>query len=224
MNPKYRTLLFLLVPVVFGANGILAVLSPAIYGASTKIVATVLGSAGIVLGLMGVLHVPASVQAVFADVVQAFGSTLPASAKTLAAKLGIKVAGAVLLLLVLASLSGCISSAPIVPETAANAAQISSCQGTAVAHNDLVIGDFVLSGLGGGSGVVAAALTDQGQKTAFATGAAVAAVLLTTTVALTAYTAATFANGNCSSVVGPLPVTPFGVKKADAPLVMRVLR
>ncbi|MFI5245693.1 MAG: hypothetical protein ACHQQR_10735, partial [Gemmatimonadales bacterium] len=95
-----------------------------------------------------------------------------------------------ILLLVAALLvvPGCLSSAPTVPVTPANSAQVSSCENTATMHNDLLIGDFVLTAGGAGLGTVGALATDTGVKTNLAiTAAAVggAAVLTSALVGLT---------------------------------------
>jgi hypothetical protein len=107
------------------------------------------------------------------------------------------------------SSTGCISSAPLVPETAANAQQIQTCEQTALAHNDVVIGDFTLGGLGAASGAAAAIVggSNTGLSTGLAVGAAVAAALATGGTGLAAFTASNFANSQCSSVVGPLPAS-----------------
>ena len=111
-----------------------------------------------------------------------------------------------LLLATLAScLGGCISAVPIETVTPANAAQVSGCQNIASTHNDLVIGDFVLSGGATGVGAVAAFETDQGTRTALAITSAIVGAATAVATAITAYTASEFTNGECSSVVGPLP-------------------
>ncbi len=77
------------------------------------------------------------------------------------------------LAMLLAGLSGCLSSAPIVPVTAANQAQIASCQGTAALHNDIVLGDFVFAGAGTALSGVGALVSDSTSKNDAAIGAAV---------------------------------------------------
>lgn len=102
------------------------------------------------------------------------------------------------------ALAGCISSAPIIPETPANQAQIQSCQTTATIHNDLVVGGFVL---GAGSSALAgssAAITDSTAQRDVAVAATVLGALAVADAAIVAWSASNFANGNCSSVVGPL--------------------
>ena len=104
--------------------------------------------------------------------------------------------------------SGCLSSAPIVPETPANQAQIQSCQSTAALHNDLVIGDFVLTGGGATVGAVGALVNDVPTKNNLAITAAVLGGTALVASGLIAYTASNFQNGQCPSVVGPLPALP----------------
>lgn len=110
-----------------------------------------------------------------------------------------------LLVLLASCLGGCISAVPIEPVTPANAAQVSGCQNIASTHNDLVIGDFVLSGGTTGVGAVAAFETDQGTRTALAITSAIVGAATAVATAITAYTASEFTNGQCSAVVGPLP-------------------
>ena len=62
----------------------------------------------------------------------------------------------------------CISSAAIVPETAANTNQINTCQSTASLHNGFVIGDFALGGASTGLASAAAFATDTNTKNALA--------------------------------------------------------
>jgi hypothetical protein len=112
-------------------------------------------------------------------------------------------------------LCACISSAPIVPVTPANADQISTCQTTAEIHNGFVVGDFVVGGAAVTLPTVAAALpsTSAGAKTDLAVTSAVVAGVLGVGAAMTGYTAANFTNSNCSSVVGALPPAPASSAK-----------
>jgi len=114
------------------------------------------------------------------------------------------------------ALAGCISSAPIVPVTSANSAQISSCQGTATLHNDVVIGGFVLGGATSGLATAAAAFTDQNTKTDLAIAGAIAGAVLIADTAVAGFAASNFANSQCSSVVGALPVSPLGTTTVKA--------
>jgi hypothetical protein len=111
------------------------------------------------------------------------------------------------------SVSGCISAVPVVPETPANAAQISGCQNIATTHNDLVIGDFVLSGGATGVGAVAAFETGTDVRTALAITSAILGAATAVTTAVTAFTASEFTNGQCSAVVGPLAAGSAGDKR-----------
>lgn len=125
-----------------------------------------------------------------------------------------KKVGAVFLLLAFASsTSACISSAPVVPVTPANQPQVSSCQNTAGWHNGAVVGDFVFGGAGAILGGAGALVTDQGQKTGLAVGAAVAGGLTAIGTAIAGFTAKNFANSHCTEVVGDLPL---GVKAPTA--------
>jgi orotate phosphoribosyltransferase-like protein len=118
----------------------------------------------------------------------------------------------ILILALAALLSGCISSAPIVPVTAANSSAISTCQSDATLHNDVVIGDFVVGGAASGLSAAAAGIADTNTKTDFAIAASAVAALTIAGAAIAGYTATNFANSNCSSVVGALPPTPVGSK------------
>jgi hypothetical protein len=115
-------------------------------------------------------------------------------------------AAAVLVLMFLALQNqACISSAAIVPETAANTNQINTCQSTASLHNGFVIGDFALGGASTGLASAAAFATDTNTKNALAyVGIGTGAALIVGT-AIAGYTSSNFANSNCSSVVGALP-------------------
>jgi hypothetical protein len=115
---------------------------------------------------------------------------------------------AVLLLLALGSTqSACLSSAPIVPVTPANTAQVSSCENTATLHDGFVIGDVVVGGAGAGLGAAAAAVSDTNAKTGLGVGAAGAGAIAVALTALAEVTASNFVNSQCATVVGPLPTT-----------------
>ncbi len=105
-------------------------------------------------------------------------------------------------------LSGCLTSAPIVPVTPANQAQVTSCQSTASFHDGIVIGDFAFGGIGAGLATAAAAVTDSSTKTGLAVAGAGVGGLLIAGTALAELTASNFANSQCSSVVGSLPTSP----------------
>ena len=121
----------------------------------------------------------------------------------------VKIAGSVLMV---ATLTGCISSAPTVPVTAANTAQISSCESSAAVHNDFVIGGFALGGISAGLGASGAAVSDTNAKTDLAIGAAVVGGLVLIDSAIVGLSASNFANSQCTSVVGALPVLPLVTK------------
>ena len=104
--------------------------------------------------------------------------------------------------------AGCLSSAPIVPVTPANTAQISSCESTASQHDGYVIGDFVVGGVSAGLAAAAAAVSDTNTKTGLGVGAAGAAAVGVTLAALAELTASNFANSQCPTVVGSLPTAP----------------
>jgi len=103
---------------------------------------------------------------------------------------------------------GCLSSAPIVPQTPDNAAQIASCESTATTHNAIQLGDFVLTGGAAGLGAVGALVSDQQGKTDMAITATALGGAAVIASGLVAWTASNFANSQCPSVVGPLPVLP----------------
>jgi hypothetical protein len=105
---------------------------------------------------------------------------------------------------------GCISSAPIVPVTPANSAQVSACQNIASVHNGIVVGDFVIGGSAIVIPTVAAALpsTNTTAKTDLAVTSAIVGGVTAIGAGLGAFYATDFANQNCSSVVGVLPPAP----------------
>ncbi len=111
-------------------------------------------------------------------------------------------------------LSGCLSSAPLVPQTPANTAQITSCENTATWHNGLTVADFVLTGSVAGVGAVGALVSDTSAKTDLAITAAGLGGAAIITSALIGLTSSNFANSQCSSVVGPLPTGPLPATKA----------
>ena len=121
-------------------------------------------------------------------------------------KTAAKVAGIAGLFALMLLASGCLSSAPTVPVTPANSAQITTCENTATFHNDLVIGDFVFSGAAGTLGAVGAVASDSTAKTDAAIGAAIAGGAAVLTSSLIALTTSNYANNGCGSVVGALPV------------------
>lgn len=122
----------------------------------------------------------------------------------------------VLMVLALAFFTtGCISSAPIVPVTPANAAQVSSCQTTAAWHNGIVVGDFALGGGGAALGGVGAIVTDPNARTGLSIAAAIVSGITMAGAALVGFTSSNFANSHCSDVVGALPLA--ASKKASTP-------
>lgn len=113
-------------------------------------------------------------------------------------------------------LTGCISSAAVVPVTTANQSQVQTCQTTASVHNGVVIGDFALSA--GTAGVASGAVlaTDSNTKTVLSgVGIGLAGGLAIGT-AVAELTASNFVNSNCSSVVGALPTSPAPAPPATA--------
>lgn len=118
------------------------------------------------------------------------------------------------LFLVAVCLTGCLSSAPVVTQTPANAAQIASCENTATMHNDLLIGDFVLTASGAGLGTVGALASDTTTKTDLAIAAAGVGAAAVLTSALVGLTTSNFQNSKCGDVVGPLPAGPLPATKA----------
>ena len=125
-----------------------------------------------------------------------------------------QIAGSALVVL---AFTGCVSSAPVVPVTPDNAAQVSSCQNTAAWHNDLVVGDFVVGGAGAGLGAAAAIVpaSNASLKDGLAIGSGAAGAIAAGLTGLVAFTTSNFQNSQCQSVVGPLPASPFGRTKPD---------
>jgi hypothetical protein len=111
--------------------------------------------------------------------------------------------------------AGCISSAPTVPVTPSNSAQIATCQSDATIHNGFVVGDFVFSGATPVLAGVAAALpsTDTTARTALGVAAVITGGVAVATSGLTAFTSAAFANSGCSAVVGALPASSLAAKR-----------
>lgn len=103
-----------------------------------------------------------------------------------------------------ACLSGCISNVPQVPVTPVNQKQVDGCQTIATTHNDLVVGGFVLSAGATGLGGVAAIDTNPNDRTAYGIAAAILGALTAADTAWAALTASQFVNGTCPAVVGPL--------------------
>lgn len=104
---------------------------------------------------------------------------------------------------------GCLSSAPLVPVTPANTAQISACETTATDHNALVVGDFALTGGATGLGAIGALESGTQTKTDFAIAAAGAGAVAIVASSLIALTASSFASNQCSGLVGALPSAPL---------------
>lgn len=142
------------------------------------------------------------------------GTLAAARAKAAAAAVGVVSA----LLVVLALyLTGCTPMAPIVPQTPDNAAQISSCQSLSGAHNDFVVGGFVvglsgstLAGIAAGEAASNPSLGRDLGIAATATGAVAAGALV-----LGSYYANGYAAQRCPDVMGPLPILPAKTKPAD---------
>jgi hypothetical protein len=169
--------------------------------------------------LTSALHIGGAVLAtaglIVAMVSQAlFGTPTPPNpnAASIAAQVATKVVGSMLFFVVAVACAGCLSSAPVVPVTAANQAQISTCENTATLHDGAIIGDFVFGGIGTGLGSAAALVTDSNTKTGLGVGGAIAGAGVVVGTAIAGLTASNFANSQCSEVVGPLPTvaTPAG--------------
>lgn len=109
--------------------------------------------------------------------------------------------------LIAVCLTACISSAPIVPVTPANSAQVSSCQSIASAHNGFVVGDMVIGGVATTFASTSAAIpaTNGSARAVTAIAAAVLAGFTGTGVGLAGFYASNFADSKCSEVVGSLP-------------------
>lgn len=101
--------------------------------------------------------------------------------------------------------SGCLSSAPTVPVTPANQAQVTSCENTATWHDGFVVGDFTFTGGAATMGVASALETNTQAKNVLAISGAVLGGLAGIATTGTAFTASNFVNDQCSNVVGNLP-------------------
>lgn len=107
------------------------------------------------------------------------------------------------------SQQACITSTPTVPQTPANAAQITQCQSTSGIHNTSVIGGIVLGGVATTAGTVAAAdNSDKNLQTGMAITAAATAGVAAISAGIAGMTAAAFANDHCSDVVSNPPLKP----------------
>jgi hypothetical protein len=144
------------------------------------------------------------------------------SASTARNALAVKLAGACLMLLILAAtLAGCASfglaSSPTVPVTPANQAQVAACTSSANLHNDFVLGDYVVGGLGGSAAAVAGALSssDTGARIGLAAGAAGAAALVVAGSTIAELGASNYSANGCSSVMAPLPSQPSAATASE---------
>jgi hypothetical protein len=175
---------------------------------TVKIVLFFLGGATGTSGLAGML--PVKYAMIVGTILSTLGILVVAlSGSKVGPMLARKALPIIQTVFVLFFLPGCISSSPIVPVTPANQAQVASCQATASLHDDVIIGDFVVGGAGAGMAGVAALEKDTNTKTGLAIGAAIAGAVEMVGVAIAGFTASNFANGNCSSVVGALPMKPL---------------
>lgn len=120
----------------------------------------------------------------------------------------------VVLLAVGLSLTGCMSSTPVVPVTPENQAQVSACETAALEHNAFALGDYVFTGGALAAGAVAAALPSDNAsgRTDLAVTAAASAGIAGILTGLSRMTTSQFSAQRCVDVVGPLPSTPFGTK------------
>jgi hypothetical protein len=212
MTPQSKTSLAVAIPIVLTA---LHFLAPKLEtGDILAVLSGVLAVLQGAIGVANVFHVSAKVKGVLASMVawaNEVKADVPAPTGTMVearrlADGAVKVPPLPVLLMLVVFVSGCISSAPVVPVTPANQAQVSSCESTAAAHNDVVIGGFVLGGVGAGLGTVGGLVSDPGQKTGLAIGAAVAGGVAGILAILSGFTAYNFANSHCSDVVGALPL------------------
>jgi hypothetical protein len=148
--------------------------------------------------------------------VVAWLKTPPASVNAVkAAAVAAKIAVLVLVVGLFGATSGCLSSAPIVPVTSANSAQVSACQGIASTHNDLVVAGFVVSGGAAGVGAVAAVDENPKDRTGYAIAGGILGAIAVIDTAWTALTSSEFSSSQCSAVVGPLAAKPPNPPPAD---------
>lgn len=129
-----------------------------------------------------------------------------ASAKLKAAAAGAATKVLFLLVALFALLcSGCLSSAPVVPVTPANQAQVTTCENAATLHNGFVIGDFTFTAVGGGAGAAAALVSDPQAKTDLGIVGAIAGAGALAATSIVGLSASDFNSNQCTNVVGPLP-------------------
>lgn len=114
------------------------------------------------------------------------------------------------------ALTGCLSSAPLVPVTPQNAAQIAACQATWRAHGWLVIGAAILGPAGAAqTGVSALDGISPGAKTGLEIGSAGTVLAGATLGVVAAYEASSYA-GVCMALTGPLPAAaPKPVRRGE---------
>lgn len=115
-------------------------------------------------------------------------------------------------------LAGCISAIPTAPVNAGNADKISTCQATATEHNAFVLSGIATGASATGLGSASALVKDNAPlQTGLAIGGVIAAGLTTIAAGGAGLSAGTFAAGDCSSVVGALPM------KAQSPAPQAIL-
>lgn len=127
--------------------------------------------------------------------------------------LGVLALGALLLV------AGCTPMAPVVVQTADNAAQIASCQNLSSAHNGIVVGDFSLGVADTAVAASAAGIASSNPVAAkeLGIGASVGAGVVSAGLVLANYYANGYAAQNCAQVLGPLPVLPAAKRKQPDP-------
>ena len=154
----------------------------------------------------GDIVLPAVVLGVLPLVQAVLGMLSPSVSPGANAKAAGKVVAVLGLLALAGSQSGCLSSAPIVPVTPANQAQIASCSTDAQLHNAFVLGDIIVGGTTTGIAGASAAFTDTNTKTALAISAAIAAGLTAIGTGGVGLTTMNFEDSKCADVVGSLPI------------------
>jgi hypothetical protein len=115
---------------------------------------------------------------------------------------------ALFVLFVASCLGGCLSATPLVPVTPTNAQQISSCSSDANAHNWAVIGGTALAGVAGAEGTIASQVTNASTAKALDWSILIEGVVAAAAASLAGVEASNYAQSQCPSLEGPLPLKP----------------
>lgn len=173
---------------------------------------------GVLFSMLGLAKAAAACKTVGVDVQKILAAVRPLVGSARAMLRRGPPAGPCAMLLVACWQASCLPAVATVPVTPDNQSQVSACQSIAGAHNELVIGDFVVGGAapvlaGIGTGL---ASSDPGAGKALGITATVLGAVAMTGAGLTALEASGYASNGCSQVLGPLPVMPAAKKHQDA--------